>query len=180
MLPAFAPPPHLAGICPVVTASNYHENWTYQGGAFEQWFNESWSSGLAQDTFNRALRNQTRPLEGIATLPLTDYPLFGPSPGLLQAASSARSAPYFLEWLDHPSYDDYWKRVSIEEHFSDIAVPALHIAAWYDIFQAGSLRNYMGIKAHGGTEEARRGQRLWVIVGGHAGNGPQGGERGFG
>jgi putative CocE/NonD family hydrolase len=35
MLAAVSHPPHLAGICPVVTASNYHENWTYQGGAFE-------------------------------------------------------------------------------------------------------------------------------------------------
>ena len=47
MLAAIAHPPHLAGICPVVTASNYHDGWTYQGGAFEQWFNESWTSGLA-------------------------------------------------------------------------------------------------------------------------------------
>jgi len=30
MLAAIGHPPHLAGICPVVTASNYHENWTYQ------------------------------------------------------------------------------------------------------------------------------------------------------
>src|SRR5258708_5029269 len=36
MLAAIAHPPHLAGICPVVTASNYHDGWTYQGGAFEQ------------------------------------------------------------------------------------------------------------------------------------------------
>src|SRR5438874_5039440 len=35
-LAAIAKPPHLAGICPVVTASNYHDGWTYQGGAFEQ------------------------------------------------------------------------------------------------------------------------------------------------
>src|SRR5882762_9165655 len=59
MLAAIAHPPHLAGICPVVTASNYHENWTYQGGAFEQWFNQSWTSGLAQDTFNRAVSRNT-------------------------------------------------------------------------------------------------------------------------
>jgi putative CocE/NonD family hydrolase len=52
MLAAIAHPPHLAGICPVVTASNYHDGWVYQGGAFEQWFNESWTSGLAQDTLN--------------------------------------------------------------------------------------------------------------------------------
>jgi predicted acyl esterase len=40
-LAAIAHPPHLAGICPNVTASNYHDGWTYQGGAFEQWFDES-------------------------------------------------------------------------------------------------------------------------------------------
>ena len=27
-----------------------------------------------------------------------------------------------------------------------IQVPALTIAAWYDIFQGGSLRNYMGLR----------------------------------
>ena len=57
MLAAISHPPHLAGICPVVTASNYHENWTYQGGAFEQWFNESWTSGLAQDTVDRLIHD---------------------------------------------------------------------------------------------------------------------------
>ena len=49
-LAAIAQPPHLAGICPSYTASNYHDGWTYQGGAFEQWFNESWTTGLADNT----------------------------------------------------------------------------------------------------------------------------------
>src|SRR6202021_1729366 len=34
-LAAISSPPHLAGISPDVTASNYHDGWTYQGGAFE-------------------------------------------------------------------------------------------------------------------------------------------------
>src|SRR5947208_16408457 len=76
MLAAIAHPPHLAGICPVVTASNYHEGWTYQGGAFEQWFNESWTSGLAQDTAHRLLQSHTNAMHGISTMPLTEYPLF--------------------------------------------------------------------------------------------------------
>jgi uncharacterized protein len=59
MLAAIAHPPHLAGICPEVTASNYHDGWTYQGGAFEQWFNQSWTSGLAQDTFNRTVQRSS-------------------------------------------------------------------------------------------------------------------------
>jgi putative CocE/NonD family hydrolase len=180
MLAAIAHPPHLAGICPVVTASNYHDGWTYQGGAFEQWFNESWTSGLAQDTFDRAVQNNTNALNGIWQLPLTSYSLFNfpSSSGVPNSAASL--APYFLDWLAHPNYDEYWKRWSIEEHFADITVPALHIAAWYDIFQGGSLRNYMGIKAHGGTEAARKGQHLLVIIGGHAGGGRKIGEVDFG
>src|SRR5271169_3688308 len=62
MLAAIAKPPHLAGLCPFVTGSNYHENWTYQGGAFEQWFSQSWTSRLAQDTFHRQLDRATNAL----------------------------------------------------------------------------------------------------------------------
>src|SRR5436190_134341 len=53
MLAAIGHPPHLAGIFPMVTASNYHEGWTYQGGAFEQWFNESWAQSLADNTLEK-------------------------------------------------------------------------------------------------------------------------------
>src|SRR5450755_4837188 len=76
MLAAIAHPPHLAGICPVVTASNYQDGWTYQGGAFEQSFNESWTSGLAQNTLERAVGKASNAREGIEQLPLTSYPLF--------------------------------------------------------------------------------------------------------
>ncbi len=180
MLAAIAHPSHLAGICPVVTASNYHENWTYQGGAFQQWFNQSWTSGLSQDTLNRLVQKHTNALEGVWTLPLSDYPLFNFTHPLANSDLTAAIAPYFLDWLNHPNYDDYWKRWSIEEHYPDINVPALTIAAWYDIFQGGSTRNYLGIKAHGGNEAARTGQHLLITIGGHAGGGRKIGEVDFG
>jgi putative CocE/NonD family hydrolase len=174
MLTAIASPPHLAGIFPVVTASNYHDGWTYQGGAFEQWFNESWTSGLAQDTLNRRADRADNPiLQWIWKLPLTKYPL-------LDVGSVETLAPYFTDWLAHPDYDDYWKQWSIEEHFGKVLVPVYTVAAWYDIFQGGSLRNYLGIKAHSGNEAARHGQRLLVIIGGHAGGGRNIGEVDFG
>jgi hypothetical protein len=179
MLAAIAHPPHLAGICPVVTASNYHDGWTYQGGAFEQWFNESWTSGLAQDTFNRTITENTNALPNVGKLPLTSYPLFNVSDSSAGLYSTGALAPYFLDWLAHPTYDDYWKRWSIEEHYADINVPALTVAAWYDIFQGGSLRNYSGLRTRGG-EAARSGQRLLVVVGGHAGGGQKIGEVDFG
>ena len=180
MLAAIAHPPHLAGICPVVTASNYHDGWTYQGGAFEQWFDQSWTSGLAEDTFDRMVKKNSNAVVGAWKLPLTSYPLFNfPDPSSAPISTSTL-APYFLDWLAHPDYDEYWKQLSIEEHFADINVPVLHIAAWYDIFQGGSLRNYVGIKAHGGSEAARRGQHLLVTIGGHAGGGRKIGDVDFG
>jgi putative CocE/NonD family hydrolase len=180
MLAAIGHPPHLAGICPVVTASNYHENWTYQGGALEQWFDESWTSGLAQDTLNRLIRDNTNARAGASVLPLDQYPVFNiPTPSS-PAELTGVLAPYYLDWLAHPEYDDYWKQWSLEENFQNIHVPALTIAAWYDIFQGGSLKNYMGIKAHGGSEAARAGQRLIVTIGGHAGTGRKIGAVDFG
>jgi putative CocE/NonD family hydrolase len=179
MLAAITHPPHLAGICPVVTASNYHDGWTYQGGAFEQWFNESWTSGLAQDTFNRSVAQNSNAMHGVWKLPLTSYPLFNFSDPAAAPSSTSVLAPYFLDWLAHPSYDDYWRRWAIEEHYADINVPALHVAAWYDIFQGGSLRNYSGIRTRGG-EAARSTQHLLVVVGGHAGSGQKIGEVDFG
>jgi putative CocE/NonD family hydrolase len=171
MLAAIAHPPHLAGICPIVTASNYHDGWTYQGGAFEQLFDESWTSGLAHDTLLHQLERLPSSEENLNALPLTAYPLLDLHPPGIVDASTSAIAPYFLDWLAHPSYDEYWKRWSIEEHYADIRVPALHVAAWYDIFLGGSLRNYLGMKSGAATEEARQGQRLLVTIGGHSGSG---------
>jgi putative CocE/NonD family hydrolase len=169
VLAAISHPPHLAGICPVVTASNYHENWTYQGGAFAQWFNESWTSGLAQDTADRMIKQDSNALIGDSVLPLTQYPVFNIKPIASGTQLTRELAPYFLDWLAHPEYDGYWKQWSIEENYQNIQVPALTIAAWYDLFQAGSIRNYEGLKAHAGDDAARNGQHLVIAIGGHSG-----------
>ena len=163
-LAAIASPPHLAGIFPVVTASNYHDGWTYQGGAFEQWFNESWTTGLALNTMRRRVESGANAQPWTGILPLASYPV-------LDVPAAEGLAPYFRDWLAHPNYDEYWKQWSIEEHYKQIRVPVFSVAAWYDIFLGGSLRNYVRLKTEAGTEEARRGERLLVVIGGHAGGG---------
>jgi putative CocE/NonD family hydrolase len=180
MLAAIAHPPHLAGICPVVTASNYHDGWTYQSGALEQWFDQNWTTQLATNTLWRLIAKDTNALIGAPTLPLTHYSAFNYPALPAGAEATAQLAPYYLDWLAHPDYDAYWKQWSIEERFSDIQVPALHIGGWYDIFLGGTLRNYMGIKTHGGTDAARKGQRLLIQIGGHAGFGRHIGDVDFG
>jgi uncharacterized protein len=180
MLAAIAHPPHLAGICPDVTASNYHDGWTYHSGALEQWFDQNWATQLATNTLWRLIKKDTNALLGAPTLPLTHFPAFNYASLPAGADATAQLAPYYMDWLAHPAYDAYWKQWSIEEHFADIQVPALHVGGWYDIFLTGTLRNYMGIKAHGGSDAARSGQRLLVQIGGHAGFGRHIGDVDFG
>jgi putative CocE/NonD family hydrolase len=161
-LAAIAQPPHLAGICPNYTASNYHDGWTYQGGAFEQWFNESWTTGLAVNTLGRHAETNSDATSWTQKLPLLSYPVL--------ETSTAGLAPYFTDWLMHPNYDDYWKRWSIEDHYAQIQVPVFSLGAWYDIFLGGTLRNYTRLKKEASTEAARHGQRLMIYVAGHAGD----------
>jgi putative CocE/NonD family hydrolase len=162
-LAALSRPPHLAAIMPNVTASNYHEGWTYQGGAFELGFNVSWTMlqlTLANLSFRKKIPEDRRQelVQAIDSmessfrfLPLKDFPHL--KDGL---------ASYFYDWLAHPDYDDYWKRLSIEEHHSRLSVPAYHIGGWYDIFLGGTIRNYLGMREKGATENLRRGQKLLI------------------
>ena len=157
--------PSLASIAPCVTASDYHEGWTWQGGAFELGFNLSWSMSLTASNWpnlSRRLLLQPDALEALITakddlnesyahLPMQDLPHLRGS-----------LAPYYYDWLEHPEYDDYWQRLSIEESHSEIDVPAFNIGGWYDIFLGGTIRNYTRMSQMGATADARRGQRLVI------------------
>ena len=65
MLAAIAKPPHLEAIFPYVTAAEYYEGWTYQGGSLMQWFASSWSSGLTIDTLTRQASARQQPKEWV-------------------------------------------------------------------------------------------------------------------
>lgn len=173
MLTAIATPPHLAGIMPFITASDYHEQWAYQGGAFSQLFNQVWSSELSVNVLTHRTEKYIESQNYSRLQSPGSYTLFDPG-------SSAGLAEYYYDWISHPLYDDYWKYWSIEQHYSQIKVPALTIGGWYDIFQDGSLRNYLGMMNKGGSEAARKGQRLMMVVGGHAGSDPKIGDVEFG
>ena len=165
-LAAKSRPPSLAAIAPGVTASDYHEGWAWQGGAFELGFNLSWSIGslTAANWANLSRRLALRPdgldkiigakddlTSGFRHLPMQDLEVL-----------KDNLAPYYYEWLAHPQYDDYWNRVSIEESHSDITVPAFNYGGWYDIFLGGTLRNFVRMRKMGATEGARNGQRLLI------------------
>lgn len=166
-LAAIAAPPSLKAIAPAFTASDYYEGWTYQGGALEWGFMVNWvlpfltTADLLRhhsrqpvpdfDAWRERLIDAVDGANEIAmTLPLGEIPV------------NPEWTPYFREWLAHPTRDAFWKAVSIEDHYDQVRVPALNIAGWYDIFLAGSIRNFTGVREQGATTEAREGSRLLI------------------
>ena len=165
-LAAITRPPHLVTLAPNVTASNYHDGWTYQGGAFELAFNVSWTlNQLTLANYEAQSRGKNVPperqqellqavdglTEAYLSLPLNDLSYL--KDGL---------ATYYYDWLAHPDFDDYWKALCIEDQHSNITTPALHTGGWYDIFLGGTIRNFLGMRKSGATDEARSGQKLII------------------
>jgi hypothetical protein len=154
MLAAAEAPPGLEAIFPYVTASEYYEGWTYQGGALMAWFTSTWASGLAEDTLERLAREWADPLTWVEHRPLAAYPLL--------SVPGTDLAPYYRDWLSHETDDAYWQRWKVKERYGEMRVKALHGAGWHDIFLRGSLENYQGLSREAATAEARAGQRLLV------------------
>jgi putative CocE/NonD family hydrolase len=147
-----------------MTASDYYDGWTYEGGALMQSFAESWPlTTLANSHVRRypdgaqldaGMDQAVQDLfsKGYWQLPLKDFSPLRPK--------DPRVAPYFYDWLKHPSNDAYWQQWSIRSRYPDVTVPALNFGGWYDIFGKGTLENYQGIRKQGGSEASRRGTRL--------------------
>lgn len=170
---AMAAPPHLVAIVPHVAPSDIHGQLVYQGGAFMQILAQAWSSAVALNEHTHAIFGTANPFHWDLKLPPAEYPI-------LDLGDARKLAPYYRDWIAHPAYDDYWKQLSFEEYYGKITVPVLHLGGWYDVFQGGTIRNYLGIKQRGGSEAARKGQRFIIEPGGHAGSGPKIGEVDFG
>ncbi|MBM3945727.1 MAG: CocE/NonD family hydrolase, partial [SAR202 cluster bacterium] len=175
-LAASSVPPSLKAIAPGITASDYHEGWTWQGGAFELSFNLGWAlmhftaanyphlvkhAGKSKAGLKKLLAEVDRLDVNFKHAPMKEWPVL--QDGL---------APYYYDWLNHPEYDAFWKKVSIEEYHPKINVPALNYGGWYDIFLGGTLRNYQLMKKTGATARAKKGQRLLIGAWTHPGAGP--------
>jgi uncharacterized protein len=158
LLAAIARPPHLRCIVPMLASSDFFEGWTYQGGALQWGFMVGWV--LPMLAAERAIRPgvpeslRRRLVDLVDQLPVT-WQLPPRELPLVQ-----EFAPYFDDWLDHSTRDDYWRSISIEDRYADVAVPSLNVGGWYDIFKDGTLRNFVGLSTSAATESARAGTKL--------------------
>lgn len=136
-------------IAPRVITSNFYDSPNYAGGAFQLALNMTWGFRM----LGRVGQNCDH----------YDWPsLFRSLPLITADEQAGRHIKFWKDWVRHPSYDDYWRKVSIEERYDQIRVPALIMGGWYDLYSKHVFTNLVGMRAHGGTEEARKGTHLIV------------------
>ncbi len=118
--------PHLAAISPMCSGDDeYSDRWYSTGGALQIGHRLLW---LAQ---NLTPPSHVRPLfeSYIAHLPLRTADVLAAGTPL----SSWRTA------LSHPSYDQFWKTLSIREKLSRVKIPVLSLGGWFDEYAESDL-----------------------------------------
>jgi putative CocE/NonD family hydrolase len=151
-------PPHLRAIAPAMTFA-HPNHFFYHGGIFEadfiEWLLPRQSRERQQLRLPYASSDQISEVwtqHGDAWMdhrPLADLPLM-------------RDFGYWKDWVANAIESDYWRPYDIESQHHLVQVPALNLSGWNDdpYGQPGAIRNFIGMRANGGTDAARRGQRL--------------------
>lgn len=158
-------PPSLVCAFPAVASTNIYANWLTHGGAFRLSFNYGW--GVVRMP-NRIMQPQWWHTGKDAAPELTYekiLPHLPLSTGDLESAHSV--VQHYRDWLKHESYDAYWKSISDEERFNKVKVPVHTSGGWFDIFLAGTINGYVGMRQNGGTPAARQGARMTIGAWGH-------------
>jgi predicted acyl esterase len=137
-------------MAPRVGFSNLYHNWVYTGGAFQLGFNLRWGAVQMHTRTNRLQHLWMPPEQHYSTL-------FWHLPLRTGDERAGRVNEFYREWIRHPDYGPYWERLgNVEKDYAEIDVPAYGFGGWYDVFLQGTLNNFMGVRAKGPTERARR------------------------
>ena len=154
-LAAAESPPSLKAIAPGLTSADLYDSWTYLGGAFGLWWTGHWSAGFVldnladtppelEDAVAETRKWAREPMALSSHLPIRDMP------GLKKVAD------YYYDWMDHPTYDDYWKKIGAWDRLANVRVPVLSIGGYFDNFIRGTLRSYGWLKENGSTADCTR------------------------
>lgn len=84
----------------------------------------------------------------------------------LAALSLRESMPIYK---GHPHWDEFWTHYDAETKAPDITTPAMHVGGWFDIFEQGTINNFVTRQNNGGTG-AKGNQKLVMRCAVH--NGP--------
>lgn len=158
--------PALAGMIAGFGPSDLYSTTVYPGGAFKLGM-MSWALQTARHT-----------LLGVNTF--LDWPkLLRHLPVSEALDETGFHQPFYNDWLNHPSYDDYWRSMGWTGVPKNFNVPAFLYGGWYDLFQKGGMEDFQGVERVAGAA-ARGAERLVWGPWGHGQYGPKIGDMDFG
>ncbi len=128
-------PPHLVCIAPTAATGRYMEEIPSIGGVFYMGWALPWT--LANNGRTTDLNNQD----------LNWTLIFNHRPLLTADEVTGTQVPLYSQFLEHPTMDDYWKRVQFtDQDFTSINLPTLTTCGWFDTDQPGALFYWNGLK----------------------------------
>jgi uncharacterized protein len=146
-------PPHLSAMFVMVGASDYYEEGAYRGGAYTLLHNLFYPISFASNS-QEAMKNPAIRAEMLEALGndhlgawLSAYP-FRPNASPLM--DSPINQKWFQDQIDHYFFDDYWKQngYNFEVNYDKYPdIPIYFLSGWYDLFEHGSLHNFMAMAA---------------------------------
>jgi hypothetical protein len=152
----------IAGFCP----SDLYGTTVYPGGAFKLGM-MSW-----------ALQTSRHTLLGVTGF--LDWPnLLRHLPVSSALEEAGFNQPFYNDWINHPSHDEYWRSMGWEGVPKNLDVPVFLYGGWYDLFQKGAMEDFLGID-HASSPASRSAERLVWGPWGHGQYGPVIGDRDFG
>jgi uncharacterized protein len=155
-LAAVENPPHLKAMAPAMTFST-PRNFFYSGGVFDgSWLEWIWMN-IAPDirkrtnlagprTHEEAAETWKREHQRMETfLPLRDLP------------DLKDVAPFYYEWLAHPSADPWWDWAELRNKYGKVHAAVLNLSGWYDEAYGpdGATTNFNGLLKDRGEKDPR-------------------------
>jgi putative CocE/NonD family hydrolase len=159
LLAAAQQPTGLKCISPAMTACDLYHGWFYQHGALQYAVSLGWGLQLLKsDVRRKKLREASERLEQAWSNLAGQY---GFLPFREHPALHGEGVPqYVLDWFDHDQPDEYWSQLDVSQLIDRIAVPALHISGWYDMFLRGSVDGFLQLRSKAANHFARQNQYL--------------------
>ncbi|MFC9665592.1 CocE/NonD family hydrolase [Nocardia sp. NPDC127606] len=162
---ALAHNPDLKAIAPTVGCSDWYTGlWYSPGGALSLSMMTQWIAFMYGNVEQRAIERGEKEDDGSLlafrtalldlmalneSTPLASHPLLP-------------AGRWMDDWLNHPSFDEYWKAQDWSSRVEEVTVPVLATTGWFDLKIHGQVADFVRVRNQGSSVEARNGSRLVI------------------